>query len=615
LGIKVIRIFSLTILLVCSAGIAQSARTNIAVNELMGQGVDKATSGIVSDRLRAELINTGAFRVMERAEMENILKEQGFQRTGACDESCLVEAGQLLGVDRIIAGTIGNVGGLWTFSLRMINVATGEILYTVNEDYEGQFKGVLSHSVANVVAKLVANAGSEIRKSVFEGKKGDLFIDASESGASIEIDGQPMAGETPITLQGFAAGEHRIIARKDNWFGSQTITLNPEDLLKVCIPMIRGTGTLKIFSEPVGADILIDGVLAGITPIKLNVITAGEHQVSATKQGYIPVRQSIRLGINETQNLNITLLPAAWLTVRVAPTQAIIKINGKECGSGAIKELPVPAGSVDIQLEATGFKTIHEQITLNSTEKKTIERTMTSIFGSITFKTKPAGAKLFLNDQEVGITPYANTRLTPGTYMARVVLNGYDTCTRQFDITAGERNQFADTLISMYGSIVLQSTPDSATVRIDEKAIYATPCTVGVLLPGYHKAQIQAPGYTPASDSILVIKNQVVQKSWTLQHSKAWVDSVAAFKQNMQKRVQWARRIMFGSATFGAAAAGIYYNREADRAYDMYRNLPFEKKYKADTYWVEVDASRKKRNALYVTATLLSAAFTVSIFF
>ena len=95
-----------------------SNKLNIAVNDLSGKGIEKSTAGIISDRLRSELIKTGVFRVMERNEMENVLKEQGFQKTGACDDaSCLIEVGQILGVDRMVAGSVGKVGNFFTISL------------------------------------------------------------------------------------------------------------------------------------------------------------------------------------------------------------------------------------------------------------------------------------------------------------------------------------------------------------------------------------------------------------------------------------------------------------------------------------------------------------------
>ena len=57
-------------------------REPIAVLEISGNGIEKAETKGLSDRLRAELFNTGRFDVMEREQMEDILKEQGFQQSG-----------------------------------------------------------------------------------------------------------------------------------------------------------------------------------------------------------------------------------------------------------------------------------------------------------------------------------------------------------------------------------------------------------------------------------------------------------------------------------------------------------------------------------------------------
>jgi hypothetical protein len=125
-----------------------SQKTNVAVMNLRGEGTVTDAVSILSDRLRNELFNTGRFIVMERGEMDNILKEQGFQQSGACDDkSCMVEAGQLLGVDKIIAGSIGQIGSKFLINLRIIDVRTGQMLDTYSgeclcpvEDLAGAMK-------------------------------------------------------------------------------------------------------------------------------------------------------------------------------------------------------------------------------------------------------------------------------------------------------------------------------------------------------------------------------------------------------------------------------------------------------------------------------------------
>lgn len=109
----------------------EGKKTNIGVMDLRAEGDLSSAAGILSDRLRAELFSTGKFSVMERGEMDAILKEQGFQQSGACDDkACMVEVGQLLGVERMVAGSIGMLGTVYLINLRIIEVGTGKLAAT-----------------------------------------------------------------------------------------------------------------------------------------------------------------------------------------------------------------------------------------------------------------------------------------------------------------------------------------------------------------------------------------------------------------------------------------------------------------------------------------------------
>ncbi|MEK7394384.1 MAG: CsgG/HfaB family protein, partial [Fibrobacterota bacterium] len=83
------------VFLICSW--AQAATVHVAVNDLTPRGVATSEAEILGDRLRMELLGTGVFRVMERGQMDQILKEQSFQASGGCEQSeCAVEIGKLL---------------------------------------------------------------------------------------------------------------------------------------------------------------------------------------------------------------------------------------------------------------------------------------------------------------------------------------------------------------------------------------------------------------------------------------------------------------------------------------------------------------------------------------
>lgn len=106
----------------------------VAVFDLeVSDGVNKSISRPLSESIRRELVSTGKYDVIDRGNMNKILGEQKFQMSGCVQGECIVEAGQLLGVGKIIAGTVSLVGKTYYLSLSLINVETGKI-EKVSED-------------------------------------------------------------------------------------------------------------------------------------------------------------------------------------------------------------------------------------------------------------------------------------------------------------------------------------------------------------------------------------------------------------------------------------------------------------------------------------------------
>lgn len=189
---------------------ARNERLIIAVNDLNPIGVDSGAAQVISDRIRAELIAANIFRVMERAEMEEVLREQGFQASGACDEkSCLVEIGKLLGIDHMVSGSIGKVDDFFTIFLRMINIKTGEILFTVSEDFEGDLKGVVLTSAVASAQKLISLSQRKASNACV------LEISSTPSGALIILDTSNL-GNTPFSSSNIEPGTYQLSLQMKN---------------------------------------------------------------------------------------------------------------------------------------------------------------------------------------------------------------------------------------------------------------------------------------------------------------------------------------------------------------------------------------------------------------
>ncbi len=131
----------------------------IAVMPFEGKLLNPEEALVLGEALTTELQSKRTMRVVERSQVEKILSEQGFQKSGACDGSeCAVEVGKLVGLDRMIVGSIGKLGQTWSMTVRMVDVQTGEILSSARDTREGKVEDLLRHSVPYLATQLTGAA-------------------------------------------------------------------------------------------------------------------------------------------------------------------------------------------------------------------------------------------------------------------------------------------------------------------------------------------------------------------------------------------------------------------------------------------------------------------------
>ncbi len=139
------RTFSSLLIIILTASImAQSGKPTVAILDFEGQDVSASEVQTLTERMRTEIGNTNAVRLIERKAVEKIMQEQGFQQTGCTSDECAAEVGQLLGVQFMVSGTIGKVGKTYTIDSKMFSVETGETIRTKNATFEGDISGLLT---------------------------------------------------------------------------------------------------------------------------------------------------------------------------------------------------------------------------------------------------------------------------------------------------------------------------------------------------------------------------------------------------------------------------------------------------------------------------------------
>ena len=174
----------------------------------------------------------------------------------------------------------------------------------------------------------------------FAVQKGDetaLNIDLKSTFGEIEVTA-PSSVEVWIDQQSVGTGSfngrllkgiHLIEAKALNHIDfSETITVEVGQTHQVNVNMIPITGILSIMTEPLEAEVTLDGINKGKTPLILENLIIGDHTIRLTKTGYGEVTKQISLQENQTIEINERLPTGMEVTINSTPSGAEVWIDG-----------------------------------------------------------------------------------------------------------------------------------------------------------------------------------------------------------------------------------------------------------------------------------------------
>jgi hypothetical protein len=91
-------------------------------------------SEYVISRLESALVNGKKLVVVDRANLDKIREEQGFQLSGEVDDNSAKSIGKLLGAGAIVTGSFTNLGDAYGLTLKAINIETATVAVSYSAD-------------------------------------------------------------------------------------------------------------------------------------------------------------------------------------------------------------------------------------------------------------------------------------------------------------------------------------------------------------------------------------------------------------------------------------------------------------------------------------------------
>lgn len=288
------------------------AKTTVSVMDFNAtSGLSAKELSLLTDKLLGSLVEYRVFEVVERSKRDEILREQGFQMTGACsDASCLVEVGQLLGAQKMIGGTIGKLGTIFVVELRMIDIQTGGIDLSFSRNYK-EIAELLTamREAAEIFSSWKPGAG-------LSAKPGGLFISSEPEGAKIMVDGQELGKTTPDLVYPLAEGLHQVSLVKEGYSlysASRLVGVGKVDTLKA--PLLSLAGKLRLTVEPAGAKVYLGKKFQGVStpqPMVIEDLTDSAYALKAQKWGYRIYRSPFKTNPGRETRVNASLPLARW---------------------------------------------------------------------------------------------------------------------------------------------------------------------------------------------------------------------------------------------------------------------------------------------------------------
>jgi hypothetical protein len=136
----------------------KNKENNIAVFDLEVAGtVDKGVSRPLTESIRRSLVLSGKYDVIDRSNMNKIIDERKFQSAGCIAGKCAVEAGQILGVKKIVVGSVGLIGKTYYLSLSLIDAQSGKIESIAEDKCKCEIDELID-SCKKLVAKIINNS-------------------------------------------------------------------------------------------------------------------------------------------------------------------------------------------------------------------------------------------------------------------------------------------------------------------------------------------------------------------------------------------------------------------------------------------------------------------------
>lgn len=308
---------------------------------------------------------------------------------------------------------------------------------------------------------------------------GYIYVTSSPSGAVARLDGGSTL-TTPGTFSNVPAGRHTIEVSRSGYYPySTSITVNSGGTSSVnaALSPQQTTGSLRVTSSPSGAEVFVDEIYRGYSPLSVGALSSGSHTVRLHLSGYQDYSTRVSVSSGSETVVSASLVPVLQpstgdILVSSVPDGASIYLDGNYRGitlKGNAFDIPgISPGIHTVALQKDGYQDYSATVGVTAGSTSTVSAILNpgarpASTGSITIQSSPSGADAYVDNVYKGITPLTVTDVSPGSRVVTLELIGYTKGQYTIQVDAGQSVQVFGTLTPVP---VTQSAPLFAPVVV-----------------------------------------------------------------------------------------------------------------------------------------------------
>ncbi len=348
-----------------------------------------------------------------------------------------------------------------------------------------------------------------------------LLVKSTPEGADIFIDGES-AGKAPRTFKELTEGQHEIRVSMDLYQAYvKKIKLNAGKRYTLAVKLEPlPFGDLEVNSHPAGAEVFLDGKKVGITPYTAQNVPKGKRNIILKMACFEPVEQVVEVVPLKKSTLDVAMRPSCGsIAITSNPKGAELVINGRSVGKTPYELKDAPAGELTVALRQECYQPLEAKIKVVPGEEKGYSFDLKRICSNLKVVSKPEGAKVFIDGEEVGKTPLSLAKLTKKRIAVELEKECYEPLSRTVSLVPGDENKLDVTLKRVCGGVVIKSRPSGATIFIDGKKVGKTPLDLPKLTNKKLRLKLEKACYHPLAKVVDIVPGKVRELDLNLKES------------------------------------------------------------------------------------------------